>query len=240
MAPYIKAEFIKQKRGFHKVLVWVAPLLSVFMPLVLMGGHNLQSGGYNWWYIMLLPGCFTMAVALMVTRERKKNRHGMLGVAVHKNRLWIAQIVFGTGFLFCTCMYFFLFITIGGLLYGQELTIWESFVASILLFISFSWQIPLWMFLADRTGVFVTVMLGMGCNLLIPVFCATESCWWIPFAIPARFMCAWIHVLPNGLPVEYGNPLLDCGVILPGIMIAIGLYGLLTWLTAVWFDKQEV
>ena len=32
-------------------------------------------------------------------------------------------------------------------------------------------------------------------------------------AIPMRMMCPLLHVLPNGLAAEAGNPLLDTGVI---------------------------
>lgn len=240
MPGYFKAEILKQKRSFHKVLLWLAPLLTMLLALVLMGGHHLQDGAYNWWYMLLLPGCFTMITAFTVMKERKKNRHGLLGIAVQKKRLWLAQIFVCTFFLFATCMCFFLFITIGGILFGHTVTILESFFASILLFITFAWQLPLWMLLTEKTGAFITILLSLFCNFAVPVICAEESFWWIPFAIPARLMCACIHVLPNGLQVEIGSALADKGVILPGIVITLALFAFMTKITAAWFEKCEV
>lgn len=240
MPGYFKAEMLKQKRSFNKVLLWLVPLLTILLALVLMGGNQLQDGAYNWWYVLLLPGCFTMFSAFTVTKERKKNRHGLLGIAVQKKKLWLTQILVCTFFLFVTCMFFFVFITIGGILFGNAVTILESFIASILLFITFAWQIPLWMFITEKTGSFITVLLSMFCNFAVAVICAVESYWWIPFAIPARLMCACIHVLPNGLQVEVGSELADKGVILPGIIITVVLFALQTMLTAVRFEKCEV
>lgn len=240
MPEYFKAELLKQKRSFNKILLWLAPLVTILLAGVLMGGSYLQDGAYNWWYMLLLPGCFTMITAFTMTKECKKNRHGLLGIAVQKKKLWLAQIIVCTAFLLVTCMFFFVFTTIGGILCGQLLTMSESFWASMTLFLTFAWQIPLWMFITEKTGAFVAILLSLFCNFAMPVICAVESYWWIPFAIPARLMCAIIHVLPNGLQVEMGSELADKGVILPGIMITLALFAFMTMLTAAWFEKCEV
>lgn len=240
MSGYIKAAILKQKCSYNKVLLWLTPLVTILLALVLMGGNHLQDGAYNWWYMLLLPGCFTMFSAFTVTNECKKNRHGMLGIAVQKKELWLAQIIVCTAFLLVTCLFFFLFITIGGIICGQFLTMAESFWASMTLFLTFAWQIPLWMFITEKTGAFITILLSLFCNFAVPVICAEESFWWIPFSIPARLMCACIHILPNGLQVEMGSELADKGIILPGIVITLALFAFMTVHTTVWFEKCEV
>ncbi|MMZ71548.1 hypothetical protein D1872_349840 [compost metagenome] len=52
-------------------------------------------------------------------------------------------------------------------------------------------------------------------------------------------MCAIIQVLPNGLPVPAGDPLLDQSVILPGLLINIGWFVLLSFITAKAFQGKE-
>ena len=50
------------------------------------------------------------------------------------------------------------------------------------------------------------------------------SLYWVFYthdAIPMRMMCPLLHVLPNGLAAEAGNPLLDTGVIVPGMCLSI-------------------
>lgn len=240
MFKYYQAEMLKQKRSFNKVLLWLAPLITVLIALVLMNGNYLQTGAYNWWYILLLPGGLSMFSAFVVTKERRKNRHGLFGVVVNKKKLWLAQIFVCAHFLFVTCLFFFGFITIAGMVFGQEISILESFIASVMLFITFAWQIPLWMYVSERLGAFIAIIFSLVCNFVIAVICAVESFWWIPFAIPARLMCACIRVLPNGLPIEIGNELADKGVILPGVLIATGLFIVLTWFTKACFEKCEV
>lgn len=44
----IKAEHLKQKSTFQKVLIWLGPTITLLLVLVLMGGNYIQSGGYNW------------------------------------------------------------------------------------------------------------------------------------------------------------------------------------------------
>ena len=108
MLNFLQSEWLKEKHSFNKVVLWLGPVVTILLALLLMGGRYLQSGAYNWWYTMLLPGCFTMSSAFTVAREQKKNRHGLLGVAVDKKKLWLAQIVLCTLFLLITCLVFFI------------------------------------------------------------------------------------------------------------------------------------
>ena len=240
MLNFVKAEWLKQKHSFNKVLLWLAPLLTILLAFLLMGGRNLQSGAYNWWYIMLLPGCFTMFSTSTVTREQKKNRHGLFGIAVQKNKLWLAQIILNTLYLFSTCMIFFVGVTVGAVLFGHAITVASSLWASVLLFVTFAWQIPLWMFITEKIGAFVAVLFSLLCNFGVAVICAVESFWWVPFSIPARLMSSTIGVLPNGLQVEPGSEMADAAVIFPGVLITVVLYALLTIVTSLWFRKREV
>lgn len=240
MIAYIRAELLKQKRSFSVILLWMVPLATILIALVLMGGMYLQSGAYNWWYMLMLPSCFTMFSSFISTKERRKNRHGFFGIAIKKSRLWMAQVLVSTLFLLITCMFFFVFITIGGMFFGKTIPVFDSLLTSMVLFCTFSWQIPLWMWLAQRFGASLSLIISLGCNFIFPVTFSDGSFWWVPFAIPARLMCASIHVLPNGLQVEMGSMLEDKSVIWQGIVITVVLYIVITEITAYWFDKCEV
>lgn len=240
MINFLQSEWLKQKHSFNKVVLWLAPSLTILLAFLLMGGRYLQAGAYNWWYTMLLPGCFTMFSSFTVAREQKKNRHGLFGVAVDKKKLWLAQIILCTLFLLTTCLVFFVGITLGGLLFGQTISLAASLLASILLFVTFAWQIPLWMFITEKVGAFATVLISILCNFGVAVICAVESFWWIPFSIPARLMCPTIGVLPNGLRVEADSKMVDSSVILPGVLITALLFILVTLASSCWFRKREV
>ncbi len=240
MTRYFYAELIKQKRSFNNILLWLAPLVTILLALVLMRGRYLQAGAYNWWYMLILPGSFTVFSASTAVRERRKNRHGLFGVAVQKKMLWAAQVLVCTFYLLVTCVLFFVFITIGGFLLGGTISFTQSLAASIVLFVTYAWQIPLWMFLAENTGAVFPVFVSLLCNNFAAIVAAVRSCWWIPFAIPARMMCVCIHVLPNGLPMEAGNPLEDGAIVVPAILSAVAWYVGIMFATALWFENREV
>ncbi|WP_197029990.1 hypothetical protein [Paenibacillus sp. 1-18] len=59
-------------------------------------------------------------------------------------------------------------------------------------------------------GMFATLIINMMGNVACSILFATSTVWWaVPYAIPARLMCAVIKVLPNGLAVPKGDLLLD-------------------------------
>ena len=73
------------------------------------------------------------------------------------------------------------------------------------------------------------------------VLAAAEPYWFlVPWSWPTRLMCPIIQVHPNGVFLESGSPLLDSGVILPGVVIALATFVGLTMLTAFWFARREV
>jgi len=162
-------------------------------------------------------------------------------VVVHKGRLWLAQIMLYTLLLMVTVLCFYTLISATGILPGAgRIPLGAGFYASLLLFVGFAWQIPLWMWVADRVGSAVSITVAMVCNFAIPIFYATTDRWWLPFAIPARLMCPVLGIEPNGLWLSANSPLLDEGVVLPGVAIALAIYVVLTIVTTLGFNKREV
>lgn len=240
MIKYVQSELLKQKRCFNNTVVWIFPLITILIAFLLMGPSYVQKGAFNWWYVMFLPFTFTFVSSSIVKKEIKRNYHGLLGIFENKKQIWYAKIITSTIYLFITCFIFFAAITICGLIFESDILISKCFLGSLLLFITFMWQIPFFMFIAQKTSTFLTVIISMICNLGIACICGVKECWWIPFSIPARLMCPTIGVLPNGLPVELGSILNDSNVILPGVIITVSLYVILAGLTAHWFNKKEV
>lgn len=237
----LQSEYLKHKGTFNLKLLWIAPLLTVVLSIVLLGSANMQNGAYNWWSTFILPGTLAIVVSLSGAREKRKNRHGLLAVAVSKGRLWLSQILLYTLFLMATVLCFYILISaMGTLLGGGRIPLSAGFYASLLLFVGFAWQMPLWMWVTDRVGSAVSMTVAMVCNFVTPIFAATTERWWLPFAIPARLMCPVLGIEPNGLWLSANSPLLDEGVVLPGVAIAFSTYVFLTVVTTLWFNKREV
>ena len=240
MKSIIRAELLKQKRTFGKKLVWIAPIITILFVLLLMGSRNIQNGSYNWWYMIILPGSLTMISSFIVVNEKKRKYHGLFSVLIDIKKLWYSKIVVCTKYLALTCLLFFLGITISGFLFGDKISIVNSLVGSILIFILFLWQIPLWMFLSMKISTGFSVALSILFNFGVAAVCATGSMWWIPFSIPARVMISVIGVMPSGVYAEVGYNLINGNAIPIGIVISIGLYLVLSYFSAKCFEKQEV
>ncbi|MXO81257.1 lantibiotic immunity ABC transporter MutE/EpiE family permease subunit [Paenibacillus sp. OT2-17] len=241
MQQYIAAEHLKLKRTFTKKLVWLAPIATLLLCTVLMGGRMLQSASYNWWYFMLLPGALTLMCSGVIQKDCKKLKYrAVLGMAVDLAQVWYGKIGVCVRLLMVSFIVLFIGITLGGFVFSTSVTLAGSVAATLILFITFLWQVPLCLSLTDRIGMFATLIINMLGNVSCTILFATSSVWWaVPYAIPARLMCAVIKVLPNGLAVPSGDPLLDKGVIVPGLVITICLFIILSILTAMSFRKRE-
>lgn len=239
MADYMKAEFLKQRHSFNNIIIWLIPVVDIAISIILMGPQFVQTASYNWWYVLFLPFTFTYISASIIKKERKFNFHGLFGIIQDKKQLWLVKVGTATVYLFFSCLIFSVFVLLCGVAGNQQIPVWNNLAASAVLFLTFAWQIPLLMFITLKVNMFLSVIASIFCSLFLACIYAVGSFWWIPFAIPARLMCPIIKVLPNGLLLEAGNPLGHSSVILPGILVTIILYLVVTFITAKLFEKQE-
>jgi len=240
MVNYLKSEFLKQKHRFTIKLIWLSSFITIFLVILLMGGRFFMEGAFNWWYTMILPGTLSMIVSLNVSEEKRHNHHGLFAVSISKKKLWISQLLMNTILLFFANLIFFIIISIVAAILGVKIKFFNSFVAIFVLFLTFSWQIPLFMFISEKIGSFFSIILSLFCNMGFGIFFAATKLWYVPFAIPSRLMCPIIKVLPNGLPLEESSHLGDASVIFIGIMITVTLYFILALITGIWFNYKEV
>lgn len=241
MTNYFLAEKIKQKHTFNNKIIWLAPLITVLIAFLLMGSDYLQTAAFNWWYILFLPFTLAYIASSLIKKESKYNYHGLLGITRNKSNIWFAKIGVATYYIFLTCIIFCGLISIGGLLFTTKIDIATSVWASFVLFVTFAWQIPLYMVVTQKLNLFVAVIVSILFNTVITCIVAIKTYWFIiPFSIPARLMCPVIKVMPNGLAVEEGSIYSQYGSISTGVLIAIGLYIIISLLTAKWFERQEM
>ncbi len=64
--------------------------------------------------------------------------------------------------------------------------------------------------------------------------------WIWPPSVPVRLMCPVLGIMPNGIIAYPGNPLLNSGVILPGVIISFVWFVLFSFLMVVCFKKKVV
>lgn len=249
MEAYFKSEYLKIKHTFIGKLIFLAPIFTILCTLALEPTY-FQINMYNWWYSMLLPGMVSLLCTLVAVKDKKMKNMAVLSLPVDLKKVWISKIlVCMLMIVIASIIHLFGVVVIGNVLPFQNpegrIPITSSALGSLVLIITFLWQVPLCLFLGSKVGMFPTILINIvAYELGAVIFSLKKVLWLIPYAIPARLMCPIVKILPNGLPAVPGSKrfepeLLSHSVILPGIIITLVLFVILTILTAKWYEGQE-
>lgn len=243
MINLIKSEWMKQKGTFNKKIIIVMPIVALFVAYLLMGIADItmvQEYSYYMWYLLILPFVVTWIGASLVNSEKKYNFHGLFGIIQDKTKIWYSKIIVGILILASACGVFSLVTLVSGNVLGEFIPASANIVGIILLIITFAWQIPLSMFICLKTNMFVAVLINMVGSMVVSVACPLKSIWLIPYSIPTRIMCPIVKIHPNGIPLEANSIYLNSNVVVPGVIVAVLTFVIVTVITAKSFSKQEV
>ncbi len=242
MVNIIKAEFLKSKRSMGSRLIFAFPLLALAMAFVLTAGmiNSYSESAWNGWYTLLLPGMLAIVCNLSVVRERKTGYYNFNTLAMDKRDLMLGKIVYMGCLIFISNVILFIGALLGGSLLTTSVPAVGAAAAVVVLTIVQLWEIPLFLFLSEKLGMVAELVICLFITVLGIVVAPSKIWFLFVSAIPMRVATALLHVLPNGIRAEAGNPLLNAGVILPGILISLFWFAGLTCLYLNWFEKREV
>lgn len=248
MVRYFLSENLKIKNTFLSKLTWIMPMLTVIFT-ILIEPMNFQHGSYNFWYVMILPGVASLIFALLSKVDGVMKNKAVLSLPLDLRKVWLAKVLVGIKSMSISCTIIFLAAQLSPIFISikleKEIPVFMGLVAIIILVITFAWQIPLCIYLGNKIGLFQTVLISIFLNFVFSIL-SVKSFWWaIPFTYPARLMCPVLKILPNGLAAEPGSitftpELLNIWNIPLGLSISIGLFFVVTYLTAKWYKSQEV
>ena len=242
MLNYLKAENLKCKGTFTKKLIIIAPLLM--LALAFISGKYFVENGYNWWYVIILPGYITLLTALVNQNEEKKLCYRAVFVLpVDLTKTWISKVILISIYVAAANIIHMAGILLGKVTYNtaSAVAVYQIIAASVILIVISLWQIPLCLFLSKKFGLMATVLLNLGGGTVLEILAASKSYWWAcPYSWSARLMCPILGILPQGVMANAGDPMLNPGVIPVGIALSLALFAMLLLVTAYWFPKQEV
>lgn len=243
MRSIIKVEHLKFKRTFGKFLPVIAPLVTLLLVLTLTGGlqNAFPAGTWNWWYAVLLPGTLSVMCYLSIVKDKKNRYYNLKSLSVPGWKLILGKMLYLVLGLFVANVVIFLGATIGGIIFGSTIPVGGAAMATILLTLSYLWEIPVYLFLSARFGMFADIFICMVISIGGVATVADKGAWWVfPSSIPARLMCPTLGLRPNGLPIPAGSELWSTHVILPGILLSLAWLFVCTTFVGVWFEKMEV
>ena len=241
MLSILRAEYLKTKKSMGRVLVWAFPIIVFALAFVLtLGTTNAYAESvWNWWYTLLLPGMLAITCYLSITREKKTGYYHLMTLSASKRKLMMGKIIYMGCVILVSDMIIFAGASLGGFLLTTCVPTGGAAIAIAVLTISQLWEIPLLLFLSERFGMIVELLVCLFLTVSGIIIAPTEKWYLFVSAIPMRILCPLLHILPNGIRAEEGNPLLDMGVVVPGICLSIIWFILATILFINWFDKRE-
>lgn len=242
MKNIIRAERLKVQHTFSKTLPVVASAITLLLAFALTGGidNAFPAGAWNWWYCILLPGMLSVLCYLNMSKERKCKYYNLKALPIDERKLLLGKIAYLSLGLLLSNLIIFIGASIGGVMFGTTISIRGGAVGVVLLSISYLWEIPLYLFLSAKFGMFASVFSCMVLSIGGVATVADRSSWWLcPSSVPVRLMCPTLGLLPNGLPVPSKSELLNTNVILPGILISVLWFVGMTLFFTTWFERRE-
>ncbi len=238
MLRLLNSELLKKRHTFSLKLVIVSPFITLILGYIL-SGNSVQLTGYNWWYIIMLPISLSIWCASSVSNEKRSGYQNLLCIPIKLQTIWISKVLSVMVLLLTSCLLIWGLCSIFGAFTVMHISVINGFIGSLLLFLTFIWQIPLIIIVAKKFGYLFAVLGSFGCNIILSMI-GTTSSWFLcnPFSIPARVVCPFFGIQPNGLPIENGSILLETNLILPAVAINIVLFGLTLYLLK--FSKRMV
>ena len=237
----VRAEYLKTGKSMGRILIWGFPIITFALAFVLtLGMTNAYAESvWNWWYTLLLPGILAIICYLSITREKKTRYYHLMTLSISKRKLVMGKIIYMGCVILVSDMIIFVGATFGGFLLTTCVPFGGALAAVLVLTVTQLWEIPLFLFLSERFGMIVELLVCLVLTVGGVIIAPTGKWYFFVSSIPMRILCPLLHILPNGIRAEEGNPLLDAGVVFPGICISMIWFILATFLFLNWFDKRE-
>lgn len=234
MTALIRSERLKMRHSFGRWLPLSAVVVQVAVSLFLSRGTAYYSvNAWNWWYTMILPGMLAVLCYLDINKEKRQHCVNMLTTQISPGRCLTGKILYLASRLLCANLLIFGGTTLGGLLIGSPIPIMNGFAAALLLTVCSLWEIPLYLMLSARFGMFANIFICMVLTVGSLIALGASKLWWIcPASIPFRLMCPVLQIMPNGLLVEAGSRYRNTAVIWPGAALSVIWFVSLTFVTA--------
>lgn len=241
MLNIVRAEHLKTRKSMGRALTWGFPMIVFVLAFVLtLGMTNAYAESvWNWWYTLLLPGMLAITCYLSIMREKRTGYYHLMTLPTGKRRLMMGKILYMGCVALASNILIFAGASLGGFLLATCVPLRGAAIGVVALTVSQLWEIPLFLFLSERFGMIVELLVCLFLTVGGTILASTGKWYFFASAIPMRILSPLLHILPNGLRAEEGNPLLDAGVVLPGICLSIIWFILATILFLYWFDKRE-
>ncbi|MGY3766003.1 lantibiotic immunity ABC transporter MutE/EpiE family permease subunit [Vagococcus vulneris] len=235
-----QSEFLKTKHSPIRYLTIILPLITCVLAVFLMSGQAVQIGTMNWWYTLILPVVVIIISTESIIEEKAMNFFNLFIIPVSLRRSWLVKIGICSILLLISNMILFIAVTVLGIIFSSQFSVLTGLLSCVVMTVTSIWLIPLSLFLVVKWNRLVTWFIVICLTTVGGLQPVVGSFWWfLPATITSRLMSALIKINPNGIPLSSGSLLNRTSVIIPGLMISIISFIVISILTAYWFEKRK-
>lgn len=155
---YLKSEHLKFKRTISNKLIFIVPLITAIFAWIMGGYIGYQYMTLYWWYAFLLPGAIAILCSLSHRKEENAGKYySVFSMPVNLSRFEFAKGIILVGKLLVSAIFLALLISISNIIAPATAvySLLHSITGSIGIILASVWQIPLCLYLARKTGMFV-------------------------------------------------------------------------------------
>ncbi len=251
MKEFFLAEQLKYRHTSMKGITAAMPLATVLLSAWLTNAF-FAVDSYNWWYIGLYPGFLGILCGMLGGKDKGKKNYTIWSLPCKMGRIWDAKILVGammSGIAMMSVVALTILIgtAMEAMMHVQYIvfpSVGMQLLAGLVMWLTTLWQIPFCLFLSQKMGTFMMLVIHMGFYTVLSVTVSLKS-WFalFPGAITARLMCPVLKALPNGLLLQPGQTTYSAELgkmisLLIGVPAALLWFGLFWWGSRRWFERQ--
>lgn len=238
---YLQAESLKYKHSTAGKLTILMPLLCVVMSAVLTHVY-FTVDSYNWWYVGISTGYISLLCGIISEKDKKLGNRAIWSLPCDMGKIWDAKVLYGikmsgiavglhTAVTIVIAFFLEMILHVNFII---RPSVTAQLAAGVLLWLSYCWQIPWCLFLAQMIGRIPMLIFHFVWNSLMAVVMSLSPIYmFFPGALGPRMMCVLLKVMPNGLPAQVGEMTYAPRLIDPS-SIPIGIAASIVWLLLLW------
>lgn len=235
---YLKSEHLKFKRTVSNKLLFIIPLITAIFAWIVGGFIGFQYTTFYWWYAFLLPGAIAILCCLSHRKEESAGKYySVFSMPLNLSKFEMAKGMILIEKLLVAGVFLALLISISNIISPATAvySVPQSIAGSIAIVIASVWQIPLCLYLARKTGLFVPIMLNTVFGIFLPILLGNTAAWWLmPYCWAAKLAEPLMGIELNG--TFTGNPGFSC-IVFISAALSIFLFIVLTFVDAKNFAK---
>ena len=239
MMDCLRAEWLKQKRGWTLRLCYIVPFLTAVIAFFLGGSASVQCSA-NWYFMFLLPLALALWASEVVGCDKRTRWQNVVLSGIGRGRVWLAKCTVAfLMMMLCNGVWLAFDLVLGA--FTQSIVSSTNLIlATFLASLTFAWQLPVLMALTERFHTLVAVVVGLGMNVILSAAWSEKAWYYLyPPAITQRVIEPFVGVHPNGVLLEVNSPFWDIAAIWPGIYVSLACLVVARVATTWWFERRK-